>query len=239
MSGAARWIAVILGATGFLLLGYCGMALLDSRLAQTEGTLKLNRLLQQHAEIHAPAAPPVYRPSHGDLIGKVDIPRLKLSAVVFEGTDDVVLNRGVGHLTGSALPLPGQSSGNVVLAAHRDSFFRDLRNIRQGDIVDVTTEFGARRYEVESTEIVNPTDVSVEAPTRDSTLTLITCYPFYYVGHAPKRFIVRAEDQAELSARGNGVVKPASAASVEDPNKAPAYVSYAVFADSSPNAGLN
>jgi sortase A len=111
-----------------------------------------------------------------------------VSAVIFEGTDDPVLSKGVGHLTGSALP---GLAGNVVLAGHRDSFFRALRNIRGGDTVEVITAEGSRSYSVKTTEIVPPTEVSVLEPTKNPMLTLVTCYPFYYVGHAPKRFIVR------------------------------------------------
>jgi sortase A len=228
MRGAARWMAVVLWAAGFMLLGYCGMSCLDSRLQQIEGGLKLDRLLRH--EVHAPTAPPVYTPSHGDLIGRIAVPRLGLTAIVFEGTDDEVLHRGVGHLTGSALP---DQPGNVVLAGHRDSFFRDLRNIRKGDVIDVTTaEFGARRYEVESTEIVEPTQTSVEAPTRTPTLTLITCYPFNYVGNAPQRFIIRAEDALELAARNKAPAATASKVDDADaPPQPPHYVSYAIFSD--------
>ena len=132
------------------------------------------------------------------LLGKVEIPRLRLSAVVFQGTEDSVLDHGVGHLDGS--PLPGQS-GNVVLAAHRDTFFRSLKDIHEGDVVSVSTPSGIRSYSVESTEIVAPTDTSVLNATDTPTLTLITCYPFYYVGHAPKRFIVRARDTQAVPAR--------------------------------------
>jgi sortase A len=217
MRGVARWMAVILWAAGFLLLGYCGMSWLSAGLAQIEGSLKLDRALRHQAQVQ-PAAAPALKPSHGVLIGRVSIPRLALSAIVFEGTDDAVLKRGVGHLTGSALP--GQP-GNVVLAGHRDSFFRDLRNIRQGDLIDVTTEWGTHRYQVDSTEVVNPAEIGVEAPTRTPTLTLITCYPFYYVGSAPQRFIIRAEDVRDRVER-----------TAADPPRPSRYVSYAVYADS-------
>jgi len=108
-----------------------------------------------------------------------------------------------------------------------------LRNIRKGDVIDVTTaEFGARRYEVESTEIVEPTQTSVEAPTRTPTLTLITCYPFNYVGNAPQRFIIRAEDALELAARNKAPAATASKVDDADaPPQPPHYVSYAIFSD--------
>jgi len=183
--GTLLWIQRSLLAAGLVILGICGAAWLDSRLRQAEGNRELDQSLSRKAP--TPAAPTVI--PDGGLIGRVEIPKLHLSAVVFQGSDSSVLDHGVGHVDSTALP--GQP-GNVVLAAHRDSFFRSLRNIRKGDLVTVTTESGPRNYEVSSTEIVKPTEVSVLNPTAEPTLTLITCYPFYYIGHAPKRFIVRA-----------------------------------------------
>ena len=184
-----RWIQRLLFGVGFVILGYCSAYYLNSRLQQKYGNRELDRLLSNR---EAPA-PKGLTPAipEGGLVGKVEIPKLHLSAVVFQGTDNDVLDRGVGHLNGSALP--GQP-GNVVLAAHRDTFFRSLRNVHTGDTVDVTTPYGARTYTVDSTTVVDPTQTSVMAPTPTPSLTLITCYPFYFVGHAPKRFIVRAHD---------------------------------------------
>jgi sortase A len=183
--GALLWIQRSLLAAGLMILGICGAAWLDSRLRQAEGNRELDQSLSRKAT--TPAAPAAI--PDGGLIGRVEIPKLHLSAVVFQGSDSSVLDHGIGHVDTTALP--GQP-GNVVLAAHRDTFFRSLRNIRKGDLVTVTTESGPRNYEVSSTEIVKPTEVSVLNPTAEPTLTLITCYPFYYIGHAPKRFIVRA-----------------------------------------------
>jgi sortase A len=188
--GAVRWVRWFLFAAGFLILGYCGAAWLGSRLRQAEGNRKLDRVLRDSAAIPAPKITTI---PEGGLIGRVEIPNLHLSAVVFQGADSSVLDHGVGHVDTSALP--GQP-GNVVLAAHRDSFFRPLRNIRKGDTVTVTTESGPRNYQVTSTEVVKPTETSVLDPTAEPTLTLITCYPFYYIGHAPKRFIVRAVEES-------------------------------------------
>jgi sortase A len=109
--------------------------------------------------------------------------------VVFEGTTDDTLARGVGHLRGSAGP---GERGNLVLAGHRDTFFRALRNIREGDEVDIKGPQGEFEYQVESTTIVNPDQTEVLEPGNGDTLTLITCYPFRYIGNAPQRFIVRA-----------------------------------------------
>jgi sortase A len=107
-----------------------------------------------------------------------------------EGTRSATLRHAIGHIAGMALP--GQS-GNVGLAGHRDTFFRPLRNIRQDDIITVTTPSGMFRYRVMSTVVVKPENVEVLDDTREEVLTLVTCYPFYFAGPAPDRFIVRAE----------------------------------------------
>ncbi len=109
--------------------------------------------------------------------------------MIAEGVDHGTLKRAVGHIPGTALP---GEDGNIVLAAHRDTYFRPLRNIQKGDEIALTTWSGAYRYRVESIQIVGPDDVRVLRPTSLPTLTLVTCYPFYFVGSAPKRFIVRA-----------------------------------------------
>lgn len=127
----------------------------------------------------------------GDIIGRVEIPRLNLKAVVRYGVDDTTLKRAVGFIPGTALP--GQP-GNVGVAAHRDTHFRNLRGVTKGDIIRFTTRFGAHEYKVESLSIVLPKDTEVLHPTSEPSLTLVTCYPFDYVGSAPKRFIVRAKE---------------------------------------------
>lgn len=127
----------------------------------------------------------------GDLIGRVDIPRIKLSAAIAEGDDERTLGKAVGHLPDT--PLPWHRRGNVALAAHRDGLFRPLARVRLNDDVRVVTARGEYHYRVKKTQIVGPNDVSVLAPTKTATLTLITCYPFSFVGNAPKRFIVQAE----------------------------------------------
>jgi sortase A len=122
-------------------------------------------------------------------VGRLEIPRLHLSVMVMEGDDDATLARAVGHVPGTALPW---ETGNAVMAGHRDTFFRPLKNLRSGDEVRVTTPRGAFSYRVVRTEIIDPEDVSVLAPTPNRSLTLVTCYPFAYVGPAPQRFIVQA-----------------------------------------------
>jgi len=110
--------------------------------------------------------------------------------MVVEGDDGKTLRRAAGHVPGTALP--GQS-GNVGITAHRDTFFRPLRNIQLDDLITITTLQGEYRYRVVSTKVVNPEDVAVLDPSGGETLTLVTCHPFYFVGAAPNRFIVRAE----------------------------------------------
>lgn len=123
------------------------------------------------------------------LLGRVQIDRLRIDAVVLEGVDEPVLRRAVGHFPGTRLPW---QSGTVGLAAHRDSFFRNLRNVAQGDHVRLVTEHGAWSYEVTGTEVVEPDAVHVLDDRETPGLTLVTCYPFDYLGTAPQRFIVTA-----------------------------------------------
>lgn len=141
---------------------------------------------------HLPADPPV--PSlaavgHGEPVGRLRIPRLALSVMVAEGADPAVLRRGAGHLPSTALPGQG---GNVGIAAHRDRHFRALKDVTSGDEIVLETVVGTFRYQVEWTRIVPPERVDVLHPTDAPALTLVTCYPFYYVGNAPDRFVVRA-----------------------------------------------
>ena len=123
------------------------------------------------------------------MIGELTIPRLHMSVMVFEGDDARILKFGAGHIPGTAFP---QGSGNVGIAAHRDTYFRRLHSVQPNDSIALRTTAGTSRYSVTKTEVVWPGDVGVlaRAPGRD--LTLVTCYPFYYVGSAPKRFIVLA-----------------------------------------------
>ena len=153
--------------------------------------------VEQMVSIERPPAvraemPDVSKPLEtGELIGRVDIPRLKLSAAVAEGDDERTLGKAVGHLPDT--PLPWDRRGNVALAAHRDGLFRKLEKIRLNDDVRIVTPRGEYHYRVKKTHIVDPDDVWVIAPTPTPTITLITCYPFSFVGNAPRRFIVQAE----------------------------------------------
>ena len=120
----------------------------------------------------------------------MSIETLDLKVPIYNGTDEVNLNRGAGRIKGTAWI---DSPGNLGIAGHRDGFFRVLKDIELGDSIDMLTHQGKTEFVVSSITIVDPTDVSVLAPTDDSTITLVTCYPFYFVGHAPKRYIVKGE----------------------------------------------
>ena len=123
------------------------------------------------------------------LIGRLSVPRLNLSAMVREGIDSKTLKLAVGHIPATALP--GQS-GNVVVAGHRDTFFRGLKDLKEGDEIHFSTWDGDFDYVVESLIIVEPDNAGALGPSSENVLTMVTCYPFYYVGDAPKRFVVRA-----------------------------------------------
>lgn len=122
-------------------------------------------------------------------MGVLRIPRLRVEAPILEGTDDATLNRAVGHIDGTVAP---GAIGNSGIAGHRDSFFRALKDITTGDTIELETTQETQLYRVEQTWIVTPDDVWVLDPTPSQAVTLVTCHPFYFIGPAPKRFIVRA-----------------------------------------------
>lgn len=141
------------------------------------------------------AAWPALHPSNyvahrGELLGVLQVQRLGLAVPVVEGSDQESLKSGAGHVEYTVLP---GRRGNVGIAAHRDTTFGALRYIKSGDSVVITTPAGICHYRVKGTTIVYPTDVQVLDPTPNRSLTLVTCYPFHYVGHGPQRFIVHAE----------------------------------------------
>jgi sortase A len=193
-----RWTKGLFLAAAVSMLAYCGFVLTDTWIFQNRERRQLERLLVDRLEangragqIASSALPSVLPPvAAGGLIGRIEIQRLGVSAIVIEGTGPTTLRRAVGHISGTALP---GHAGNVGISGHRDTFFRPLRNIRQNDVITVTTLLGEYRYRVVSTRIVSPRDVSVLDPSGREILTLVTCYPFYLVGSAPERFIVRAE----------------------------------------------
>lgn len=118
------------------------------------------------------------------------IDKLDIQVPVYDGADDFNLNRGVARIRGTARV---DGEGNLGIAGHRDGFFRGLKDIAVGDGIELQTARGKVIYKVSSIDIVDPGDVSVLSQTEERTITLVTCYPFYYVGHAPKRYIVKAK----------------------------------------------
>lgn len=181
-----HWGFYIFLATGLLAVGYAGYIIAD---AQAYQAIQLRKFAHD-----IPIVEP-HLPGIGEPVGEIEIPRLALKAVILQGDSSQVLRRGVGHLPGT--PMPGEW-GNVGLAGHRDSFFRPLRQIRPGDIIALRTIKGQFQYRVESTRVVSPANIEVLAATDKRELTLVTCFPFNYVGAAPYRFVVRA---AQVSGR--------------------------------------
>ena len=197
-----RWTQIALLAGAAAMLSWCGFVLMDTWTFQRSERRQLERLLagrQQTKGVATPTAasvmlaPPAVTQG---LFGRLSIPRLGLSAIVVEGASNANLRRAAGHIAGTALP---GGPGNVGISGHRDTFFRPLRSIRLGDTITLTTPLGEYRYRVVSTKVVAPNDVTVLDPGHLEILTLVTCYPFYFIGPAPNRFIVRAERVGNIS----------------------------------------
>ena len=190
-----RYLPIALVVFGLACLAWVGVALVRENQFQRSQARALERATQQPP----PAAEaPDPRPEAGGLIGRLEIPRIALDAMVVEGDDEKTLDRAVGHLPDTALPW---EAGNSALAGHRDSFFRPLKDVRIGDEVRLTSPHGTFVYRVTETFVTTPTDVGVLDSRGKAEITLVTCYPFNYVGAAPKRYIVRAEREDRVSAR--------------------------------------
>jgi sortase A len=199
------WSRYFFLAAGLLALGYVGYALVDASLYQAYQTWRFEQALKSVkpaiGSVEQLQQPPLPAPVEADRarvesaapkgssLGQIEISSIGLTAMIEEGNDRRTLRRAVGHLPGTALP--GQP-GNVVIAGHRDTFFRPLRNIHTGDEIILKTLNGSYRYRVDLTEVVAPQDTDVLDNSNEAILTLVTCYPFYFVGPAPQRFIVRA-----------------------------------------------
>jgi sortase A len=185
-----RWTRCILLIAGIFALLYVAITLIGARLYQINALSILDK--QILVENQQKAEQPVLAIKEGDVLGNIEIPRIGVSVAVLQGTTSRTLRLGVGHIMGT--PLPGEP-GNIGIAGHRDTYFRALKNIRKDDEIHLQTAAGITKYEVDSIQITSPSDVGVLAPTAESSLTLVTCYPFYYIGAAPKRFIVHAHKQ--------------------------------------------
>jgi len=195
-SGAGRpsWVGraerSFFGA-GLLLVGAWGSAQFDSLAYQARGAAWLSQAIAraESGSDRSRGTSDARRRGDGELIGRIEIPRIGISAMIANGCESETLRRAVGHLPNSAFP---GEVGNVCLAAHRDSFFRRPREIEPGDVVRITTPEGEFEYDVSSIAVMDPSGTKVLAPTRSPTLTLVTCYTFHFVGPAPERFVVRA-----------------------------------------------
>ena len=184
---------------GVIALGYAAYVVAEARVYQRNAAIRFEQERTSAAVIDAEAslivtpAKVVPVPADGESIGQMVIARLGLDVMFVQGESPTILERAVGHLRATALP---GVIGNVGLAGHRDSFFRPLKDVRVGDKITLKTTRGDYNYVVDLISIVKPTDVEVLDATGGETLTLITCFPFYYVGAAPSRFIVRGTRQA-------------------------------------------
>jgi len=178
---------------GLSALSYSGMRVGSAFLYQSEqirkfqpGSSTPKSTTLRPGSFDNPSVQPV---PNGVSFARLDIPRLGLADVIVEGDDEKSLRKAIGHIPETALP---GNSGNVGLAGHRDTFFRPLQDIRKGDIILIKTSQDVYRYEVESSEIVLPRDSWVLNDTKQPSLTLVTCFPFHFIGSAPKRFVVHA-----------------------------------------------
>jgi sortase A len=206
MAKPAVWTERVLLATGALLIAGWAAVILEARAFGFRQERRLERLVAS-SSVGSPsvgaaktakrkaASHPALAPQ--DLVGRIEIPRLRLRAIVAEGVSGRTLRLAVGHLPGTALP---GDEGNVVLAGHRDTFFRPLQDVRPGDTVAVTTPEGRFEYLVEDTHVVEPTRTDLLEAAAKPTLTLVTCFPFHLIGNAPDRFVVRARQVSSLTA---------------------------------------
>lgn len=163
---------------GIVAIGYCAAALLYAHVDQTYLSWRFDQARKTATHL-----------DEGSPVGRLGIPRIHFSVMILEGIGGGTLRRAVGHIPGTALP--GQP-GNVGIAGHRDTFFRSLRSIHKNDEIVLTTLDGSYRYRVESLQVIAPNDMGVLEDVGQPVLTLVTCYPFSFVGSAPSRFIVRA-----------------------------------------------
>jgi LPXTG-site transpeptidase (sortase) family protein len=218
-----RAAPILLFLIGCLALGYYAYDILDARVFQDNQSRQFDQALREahdkavtdlNAEVTADlnsrtprANTTAVMPNFSEMggtrspqrsaienmpLGRIEINSIGLTAMIQEGTADQTLQRGVGHIAGTASL---GAVGNIGLAAHRDTFFRKLKNIHEGDEITLTTLAGSNKYRVELISIVEPQDSAVLRDTGGNILTLVTCYPFSYIGPAPKRFIVRAKQE--------------------------------------------
>jgi sortase A len=189
----ARCLSSAVAAIGALILTLAATAVFEGWYSQWSAHRELDRVQISGERVHAAGAPRpgkrARKPVRGELLAKLEIPRVNLSVAVLEGSDDGVLKKGPGHIEETAFP---GELGNVAIAGHRDTHFRPLRNIRLNDEVILRTKTVTMSYFIDSIHITHPTDMQILDPSPGPALTLVTCFPFEFIGNAPMRFIVRA-----------------------------------------------
>jgi sortase A len=180
-----RWSQFTLAIAGVAAVAYCGIVLTETWLFRRKTDAELDQV-----QLRMPTTPGPGIVASGGLVGRLEVVRLGMSVAIAEGTTEGVLRHAAGHIEGTTFP---GMRGNVGIAGHRDTLFQPLRNIRQNDVILLTTLQGQYRYRVVLTQIVPPSDVGVLVPDGGEILTLVTCHPFFFFGPAPNRFIVRAQ----------------------------------------------
>jgi sortase A len=185
-----RWTLRVSFITGALAISYVALTLLHASLYQEVANITLKQ--QIHAQGQQNVSLPGAVPKQGDVLGRVEIPRLGVTVAILEGATSRTLRSGVGHIEGTALP---GEPGNSGIAGHRDTYFRGLKEIRTGDQILIQSARGLSHYEVDRLQIVTPENIGVLAPSSESAVTLVTCYPFRFIGPAPERFVVHAHKE--------------------------------------------
>jgi sortase A len=175
---------------GALLLGGYAFVIVQAHAFQLRETRCLDSLLRGARCAAQTSRVTVSDLKTGSLLGELEIPRIGIDTIVLQGDDSTILRLAAGHIPFTAMP--DDSGGNVAIAAHRDTYFRPLRFIRANDLIVIKTPAGIHRYRVQFARVVRPGDVALLDRTGERTLTLVTCYPFDFIGSAPDRFIVRA-----------------------------------------------
>jgi len=187
MRRSGSWVGVVFSvviAVGLSTIAVAGVSIYQMN--ASSGSTYLPELASSFTDNPKAVLP---KPKVGDVIGTLSIPKLKKTITIIEGTGSKELKLGAGHYVGSVLP---GVSDNSVLAGHRDSVFRNLGELKLGDLMTVRTSYGTFVYEVHKIRIVKANDRTVIVPTKDAVLTLSTCYPFRFIGNAPKRYVVQA-----------------------------------------------
>ena len=215
-----KWVSTLLILAGLFGIGFYGWFLIEGELFQKKASREFDELSRSLPK--PKTAPILPRPAAGSVIGRLVIPRLNLRAMVREGTDEHILDVALGHVSGTALP---GTPGNVAVAGHRDRLFRCLRNIARDDQIIFETTYGDYTYQVQDTTIVKPSDTEVLAPGKHDEITLVTCYPFYYVGSAPSRFIVHARLLSTQVAGSKPDLRPANNSPVGAASNQPQHTS--------------